>query len=371
MVGSDRLKIVYILPIYDPATASHFFHICELLKAASRDLDIFLVIERASARLEHLAIPFYVQRFSNPMLRLAELVVLLARERMRGRRHFYTHYSYYGALASWFVVCVLGGEAYYWNCGMPWLYRRGSFEEAVFRFALRRTILVTGTEGLRAEYCRRYGLAPGRTRVLPNRINIERFRKIPNRVEARRSLGIPEDAKVVLFVNRLSRRKGAHLLPDIISSVLAAGSRAMFMIVGDGPERQDLESRITYHDAKSRRVRIVGEVAHRDVAKYFVAADVFLMPSEEEGFPHVLLEAMAAGLPYVASDVGGVREITPPGLRQYVLKNAQAESYSEAVSAILNISEKDRGMLKREEMMWVEQYDLPAITMEFVKLFEF
>ncbi|OHA08331.1 MAG: hypothetical protein A3B37_03670 [Candidatus Sungbacteria bacterium RIFCSPLOWO2_01_FULL_59_16] len=368
MVGSGRPRIVYILPAYDSATASHFFHIYELLEAASRDLDIFLVIERAAMRPEHFSFPFYVQRFSNPVMRFAEIMVVLARERMRGRKAFYTHYSYYGALVSWFVVRVVGGEAYYWNCGMPWLYRRGRFAEAVFRFVLRRTILVTGTDGLRAAYCHRYGLVSERTRVLPNGINIERFRSAMNRGEARRALGVPGDVKVVLFVHRLSRRKGAHLLPDIISGVLAAENRVMFIIVGDGPERQHLGSRVTYHE-KSGHVRITGGVPHRDVSQYFAAADVFLMPSEEEGFPHVLLEAMAAGVPYVVNDVGGVREITPPELLPVFVVPRTIPFIVQALLGILRASASDRKRFEISERAWVRRFDLGRVRSLFVSLF--
>ena len=79
------------------------------------------------------------------------------------------------------------------------------------------------------------------------------------------------------------------------------------------------------------RIKLLGAVPNRDILKYFIAADVFLMPSREEGFPRVLIEAMAAGLPYVASDIGGVREISPPQAQEFIVKSGDIDGYVEKI----------------------------------------
>lgn len=363
-----RTRVVYVLPSYDAATGSHFVHLYELLVRAAAELDILVVAERANGAPAGAPFRFRAERFAFPPFRLAELAAILLRERLSGARFAYVHYSLFGGVAAWLVFGLTGGRAYYWNCGMPWLYQRGRIEEAIFRFVLRHTILVTGTEGVRAEYCRRYGLAPAHTRVLPNWINVERFRNAANRAEARRALGIPEDAKVVLFVHRLSRRKGAHLLPDTISGVLTRGERAIFLIVGDGPERENLEVKVR-GQGLGDRVWIVGEVPHRDIVNYFAAADVLLMPSEEEGFPHVLLEAMAAGLPYVASDVGGVREITPFPLVPFIVPPGDDAAFAEAVWRLVRLPADERAAIAAAMRETVQRYDVAAILPIFLRLF--
>jgi glycosyltransferase involved in cell wall biosynthesis len=366
---SEKSKICYVLPEYDEKTGSHFFHLYELLGRASRGLDIFLVIERCAGKPDKFSIPFYCQRFSFPPLRFLEFVLILLRERFRGRRYFYTHYSYYGGLASWLVTRLLGGTAYYWNCGMPWLYRRPWLEERIFRFILRHTVFVTGTPGIAEEYRRRYGLKAARIRILPNWVNVERFGDTPPKEDCRRQLGLPSDKKIILFVHRLSRRKGAHLLPEIIVGVTAMRKDAMFVIVGDGPERENLESRIQ-NLGLEKYARVVGEVPHRELPAYYRVADVFLMPSEEEGFPHVLLEAMAAGVPYVASDVGGVREFTPPELQQYVVPSGDIRQFSEKIVSLLAMGDSERERIKTIEQEWVRSYGITSIVPQFVKLFE-
>lgn len=364
-------RLVYVLPRYDQATGSHFFHLYELLEQAAAVLDIFVVVEKTGPEMFGFPLRAYRQRYSWPPLRALELALVLMRERMRGRRYFYTHYSFYGALASWLVTRIFGGTAYYWNAGMPWNYRRARLAEAAFRFILRHTVLVTGTVGLAAEYRRRYGLNPSRIRVLPNWVNVERFGNAGynfDRKYIREKLNIPNDTAVVLFVHRLSRRKGAHLLPEIAAEVTKTRKDVIFLVVGDGPERESLKLKVKSLKLEPY-VRMAGEVPHRELPAYYRAADVFLMPSEEEGFPHVLLEAMAAGVPYVASDVGGVSEITPSALAAFLVPNGDVAGFSERVSALLAKSPQERAVLAAVEQEWVQQYGIERVLPKFVEFF--
>lgn len=370
MSAPARPRVVYVLPEYDPETSGHFFYLYELLRETGQELDISVIIERAIARPDFAR--FRVLSSRRPTLRLIELLWALGRERFSGRRWFYVHYSFAGALAAIAIARFFGGTVCYWNCGMPWLYRRSRSEEAVFRFILRHATLVTGTAGLARAYARHYGLDLARIRVLPNWISTERFRTPEHgydRRYIRERLGIPPSAKVVLFVHRLSRRKGAHLLADILAGVIAQRKDGMLLAVGDGPERKNLESRVQ-NLGLGAYARIVGAVAQRDIAPYFLAADVFLMPSEEEGFPHVLLEAMAAGLPYVASDVGGVAEITPPELQPFIVPSGDTRLMSKKISELLAASPIEIQHVAEIERRWVERYDISAVGEQFAALFD-
>ncbi len=366
MAEGDRPKLCYVLPYYDPATGSHFAYLYELLRIAGADLDIFFIAERSSAVPAGLGTGFHRIRFPWPPLRLLELVIVLGWQRLKGRRDFYTHYSFVGALAAWFVAALAGGRVYYWNAGMPWLYRRSRLQEMLFRFIMRHTILVTGTNSLKEEYRHRYGLRAERIRVLPNWVTVKRFRG--ERASARRELGISPEALVLLFVHRLSRRKGIDLIPAIAAEVTKKSRNAIFLIVGDGPEREKLKAEIRSRKLEDR-VRLVGEIPNRKIPSYFIAADIFFMPSEEEGFPHVLLEAMAAGLPYVASDVGGVREITPPALQPFLVPSGDAARFAKRICAVLALPPEERTRVSAEARAWVERYDISRVLPKFVGLF--
>lgn len=120
------------------------------------------------------------------------------------------------------------------------------------------------------------------------------------RAHARASLGVGPDEPLVVSVGRLSRVKGFDLLPRTRALVRTPGLR--FVLIGEGPERRALQG---------RGVELWGE--RDDAATLLAAADVVLCPSRSEGFPQVPLQAAAAGVPVVATRVGGQPEVVLGG----------------------------------------------------------
>jgi glycosyltransferase involved in cell wall biosynthesis len=117
---------------------------------------------------------------------------------------------------------------------------------------------------------------------------------------------------VIVSIGRLSREKGHDDLVHAIAGVreMDPGLKFKVLLVGDGPEREHLEA--TVADLRlSNEILFVGHVS--DVAPFYSIADVMALPSHSEGSPNVLLEAMAAGIPSVATEVGGVPEIADGG----------------------------------------------------------
>jgi glycosyltransferase involved in cell wall biosynthesis len=134
-----------------------------------------------------------------------------------------------------------------------------------------------------------------------------------DRASARRLLGLNE-GPIVVAVGRLSREKGHDVLVDACALLRrVCRDEPTLLIAGEGPERNRLAER-----ARRRGVRLRLDGFQTSIAPYYAAADVFVLPSRSEGSPNVLLEAMAAGCPIVASRVGGVPEIAGSGEVQLV-----------------------------------------------------
>ena len=93
------------------------------------------------------------------------------------------------------------------------------------------------------------------------------------------------------------------------------------------------------------------------------------MPSEEEGMPNALLEAMAAGVPFVASDVAAVREMTPPGAEEFVLPSGDTHAFADKIKKLLQ-DEELRKRISLEEQQWVKQYDVSVIAPRYLELFQ-
>ncbi|MDP3794486.1 MAG: glycosyltransferase family 4 protein, partial [bacterium] len=310
-----------------------------------------------------------IQRFQFYPLRLVEGFVMLLRLRFSGYRTVYVHYSFLAAFTAALVMRPTGGRVFYWNCGLPWLYRRSIAREFFERLTYRLiTHLVTGTQSLAYAYARHYGIPVGRTRVMPNWIDTERIKNQESKIrrsEFRAKLKIAAGRKAVLFIHRLSRRKGADLLPEIIREL--DDEHSVCFIIGEGPERRAIESRIKNYGLKER-ARFCGAVPNRDLYQYYAVADALIMPSREEGFPRVLLEAMAFGVPFVASDVGGVRDIIPPSMYEYLVSGDDPQDFALSLRQLLVENASVLDELRYLLYAWVQRYDIDAVSRLFVEL---
>lgn len=348
-------KVVYILPYYDENTDTHLFYNYELIRYAAVKLDIFVVIEKAVGNV-NLNAPFEVLKSTNGFARYFELRKILNRLKSEGYENFYVHYSFYGAMAAFST----GGKVFYFNRGMPWLFKRGFFEERIFRHILRKCILVTGPESLAREYAKHYGIK--KYKIISNWIDIERFYPREDKAATKRWFALDSETKIILFVHHLSERKGADLISKIAQGVYYPNS--VFFIIGDGPYRKRLEAEV-----EGLPVRVLGAVSNRDVVTYFQAADVFIMPSREEGSPHVILDTLASGTPFVASDVGGIREIVPQGFEEFLCSVGDVECFQKKILKLL--SEKEiYEKLRNEGLDFVKNFDRERGVNEFINLFQ-
>lgn len=180
------------------------------------------------------------------------------------------------------------------------------------------------------------------------------------RAPARQKLGLPEDAFVVGWVGRLSHEKG----PDVL--VRAAEKdvdSAIYSIVGPGPERGDL-TELTENLGVGDRIRFHGLV--KDAAKVYRAFDVFALSSRTEGTPVSLFEAMEAGVPVVATDVGGVPDVVRHEREALLVPPEDPEALADAVSRVRRNPDaarqrvcRARARLEREFAPgpWVDRYE--------------
>lgn len=396
----SRTRLVYVLPTYDADSPEHLFHLYGFLEAVGEDLEVLLVIERARGQPVFRNLTVYTRQLQIPFLRALEILAVMVWARCRGYRRFYTHYSLSAAVLSALVTRLLGGVSYYWHCGRPLDFIPARIHSlADLQSKLRNQTLlgltlrmvhhlVTGTPLMARYYSESYGIDLSSIRIMPNWVDVRRFAALPARSDLRKELGWPLESRVVLFLHRLAERKGAHYIVPIARQVLANYRRysvpppwgrysvpplggepiaqVLFVVAGDGPYRAKLEEDIRGCGLQEH-FRLGGWVPNREAIKYLAAADVYMMPSTEEGFPRTLVEAMAAGCPFTATDVGGVRDILTPEQAQVMVAVGDVEAMAAAIVRLLTDGALREGLIRAGQLN-VQGYTLESVRQVFTAL---
>lgn len=191
----------------------------------------------------------------------------------------------------------------------------------------RRGIVVRGLRGLQRWYVNRarrvivpsrylarivqgWGVPAEKLQVIYNAVDVAAYDCLPTRQAARQTLHL--GGRVILTVARLTPWKGVDRLIALLPRLREVAPDANLVVVGDGPELANLE-RLARETGVAQAVRFAGRVSRDRVALYLRAADVFVLYSGYEGLPHIVLEAMLAGAPVVASAKGGIPEVVEDG----------------------------------------------------------
>jgi glycosyltransferase involved in cell wall biosynthesis len=166
-----------------------------------------------------------------------------------------------------------------------------------------------------------------------NGVAAGRSTSTPQRVKARAWFGLPGDAAVIGMVARLAPEKRHDIFLDVGASILATCPDAFLLIAGDGPRRAEIQTMIEARRLTGR-VRLVGHV--HDVSEVYSALDVLLHTSDTEGTPLAVLEAMAAGVPVVATAVGGTPALISDGTHGLLVPPRRPDLLIQAVLRVLD-----------------------------------
>lgn len=143
--------------------------------------------------------------------------------------------------------------------------------------------------------------------VLRNAVDTNKFKPLKN-MEIRQKYGIKKNSILILFVGYLDVFKGIFELIDAFFEVNKENNDLKVMIIGEGPQESKIKDKVSKLKLDTSII-FTGKISSEDIPQYYQAADIFVLPSYTEGTPLAVIEAMACGLPIIASNVGGISEI--------------------------------------------------------------
>jgi len=207
------------------------------------------------------------------------------------------------------------------------------------RRALGRADALVALSGEIAEAMISNGADPDKVAIIPNGVDCEKFRP-SDRDAARRRLGLPHDRPVVLSVGYRLERKGFHILIDAVAKIRERFPNVLVVIVG-GQARwgQDytpvIEQRIEANNA-SDHVWLAGPQPPQELHDWYSAADLFALLTSREGSPNVVMEAMACGLPVVATAIGGIPQVLGDRKLGLLLRDRSADAAADGIVRALS-----------------------------------
>ena len=177
-------------------------------------------------------------------------------------------------------------------------------------------------------------------------------------------------ASEVLTVGRLVPVKGQALLIEAVAELARRDLAVRLTVVGDGPQLEELRE-LASRLGVSAQVDFDGAVGQDEMPGYYARADVFAMASFAEGLPVVLMEAMATGMPVVASRITGVPELVEPGVNGLLVTPARAGELADALEALLRAPAEERVAMGLEGRRAVEEgFDVDRNARDLLDLFE-
>ena len=226
----------------------------------------------------------------------------------------------------------------------------------------------------------RYPDAASKIQVIYSGVDVERF--VPKGTEecgalaaaARQALNLGGDP-VILYVGRLSRNKGPHLLVDAMHQVLERHPQARLLVVGSaGHGSSTLTDYVEWLHEKAAplgdRVLFTGYVSYDELPRYFALADLFVCPSQwAEPLARVHYEAMAAGLPIITTDRGGNPEVVRDGVNGIVLDDwHDPQAFARAIVALLDEPERAAEMGRRGRRLAEKRYTWDRVAHELERV---
>jgi glycosyltransferase involved in cell wall biosynthesis len=209
----------------------------------------------------------------------------------------------------------------------------GTYRRRVLRFLQRRSsVVLTNAKAIRDRLVAQDGIPPEKVCVIYNGVDLDKFRN--SRPDRASMFPSSEGNKLIVLVgNMISDVKGHLILISAAAEIVRLHPKTQFVLVGEGPKRVDFEAQVASSGLKENFL-FLGR--RTDVAQLLVCCDIAVLPSLAEGLPNAVLEYLAAGLPVVASALGGNLEVIKDDITGLLVPAQDFQALARAITRLLD-----------------------------------
>jgi len=203
--------------------------------------------------------------------------------------------------------------------------------------------------------------------VIPNGVDPNDYRNLPSKAEARNLSQLPDSAFIIGTIGRMHRVKGLYILLAAFAQLAELNRSVHLLFVGEGTDRQLLIDQAQDFGLNSKVTFLAFQ---KDIPKLLPALDLFVAASLHEGMPNAVIEAMAAGLPVVATDVGGTPEVVQDGQTGFLVPPGEYEALAISICKLLEDPDLRCRMGKEGKERVAKYFSIEQMTQQFEQLYE-
>lgn len=207
--------------------------------------------------------------------------------------------------------------------------------------------------------------------VIPNGINTDEFKpdlKKYDDLETRLSNRLSSQNFKILCVSRLTPRKGIKYLIEAFKNLSKKYKNLELIIVGEGDDKNNLIN-LSGEEIKNEKIKFTGLVPHNKLPEIYQTADVFVLPSLNEGMSNTMLEALACGLPLIATDTGGTQELIQNGKNGFIVKMKNPDDLAKKIQQLIKNPEL-RNKMGFESRKLAENFSWQKVAEKYFELYK-
>lgn len=364
-------KLIYVLNKYSVNSSEHYYHSINLCKELTEQgVEITILVENYTD--EHITnvegIPFQYLNSKKRISKYIELGRRLWKLQNNGYSKVFVRVSQKAALVALIVAFLKRLEVYYWQSGTTHeIKKNGSLRvyltsDLPFKIIKNRVYrFVTGPKSMLKYYESKVGVKKHKLIELHNDVDILRYSVSEiAKQNLRHTMGIAEDVLVILFVHRFSPvRKTLNYIPDAFKDL--SNDKIKIVVIGGGPDLDKFISN-TRELITKLDVLILGELPSREVDNWFKMADIFINPSYTEGFPRVLLEAMASKCAIVTTNAGGTKDILSQAQHYFMVDRNQPKDFKSKLEHLISQPDLIQDLAESNYHWVAERYSTPMVA---------